>query len=117
MKEFRVVRIIDGNNIIINAGSEDGLTIKGEFKIFEDGDEIKDPITNDSLGKLEKVKDIVEVYELMDKMCICRKKAQNPFDGFGDDLLNVDEAEIKGGLVSDEPIKVGDKAKCLKGIY
>lgn len=116
MKEFRVVRIVDGNNIIINAGSLDGLSKFAEFKIFEDGDEIRDPITHESLGKLEKEKDIVEVCELMDKMCVCKKKLQDPFKDFGDDMLNVEESEIKGGLKSDNPIKVGDKAKCIKGI-
>lgn len=117
MKELRVVRIIDGNKVIINAGKEDGLRINGEFKIFEDGEEIIDPITNDSLGRLEKTKDIVEVCELMDKMCICKKTKRNPFEDFGEELLNVDGTDITGGLTSDEPIKVGDKVRCLKGIY
>jgi len=117
MKELRVVRIIDGNKVIINIGKEDGLRINGEFKIFEDGEEIIDPITNDVLGRLEKTKDIVEVYELMDKMCICKKVKQDPFADFGDDLLNVEGSDIKGGLTSDEPIKVGDKVRCLKGLH
>lgn len=49
----KVIKIIDSKTIIINKGSNDGV-IKGDrFLIYNIGEEIIDPDTKESLGKLE----------------------------------------------------------------
>lgn len=113
MEEFQVVRIIDNSTIVINAGRNNGVILGTEFKIYEDGDEIRVPGKKTIIGKLEKVKDYVIAYEIMDKMCLCKKKNYFDENEFNGELLNVDENDIQGGLISDNPIKLGDKAKCM----
>lgn len=76
--EYRVVKILDSKNIIINAGLNDGTNIGDEFEIVGKGIEIKMPETEESLGYLENIKDTVTAIKVFDKMCICCHIEQTP---------------------------------------
>ncbi len=112
MKEYKVVKIIDSKTIIINAGFKDNISTGDEFKIYCIGATIFDPETNEELGSLKVTKDIVYTYEVMEKMCMCKKKKlKNNALQYGNDLLNVDPNDITGGLITEEPIRIGDKVE------
>lgn len=69
--EYKVVKILDSENIIINAGEDDGIKIGDDFEIVGKGIEIKIPGTDTSLGNIDNVKDSVTVVKLYPKMCMC----------------------------------------------
>src|SRR5947207_1217172 len=52
----KVARIISDTDLILAAGSEDGVKEGTEFVIFQLGEPIPDPETGESLGELELVK-------------------------------------------------------------
>lgn len=52
----RVAQVLDKYTIVINQGSADGVEEEDRFLIYGIGDEIKDPETGQSLGKLEIVR-------------------------------------------------------------
>lgn len=51
----KVVRVLDEYTIVINLGVKDGVTESDRYLIYNLGDEIIEPDTNESLGRLELV--------------------------------------------------------------
>ena len=51
----KVVDVIDDTRIVINKGAADGVTESQRFLIYRLGEEMTDPDTNESLGRLELV--------------------------------------------------------------
>lgn len=51
----KVIEIINNYKIVINKGSADGVTMQNRFLVYRIGDEMFDPDTKDSLGRLELV--------------------------------------------------------------
>ncbi|QCX54409.1 hypothetical protein [Elizabethkingia sp. JS20170427COW] len=66
--EINVAKKIDDYQIIINKGSDDGINENMRFLVFEEGDEIIDPTTNESLGVLEIPKGTFKVLNVQSKM-------------------------------------------------
>lgn len=65
-----VAHIIDNHTLVLNAGSSSGVKLKQRFLIYSVSDhEIIDPITKESLGKLEIVKGTGKVTHLQDTIC------------------------------------------------
>jgi len=64
--DIKVAHIIDRYSLALNKGSADGIKVGQRFLIYSIGDEIKDPDTNASLGKLEIVKGTGKVTNLQD---------------------------------------------------
>ncbi len=56
---FYVAKVLSDYQLIINAGSNDGVVIGDTFTIIEKGDEVFDPITGESLGDYELKKGVV----------------------------------------------------------
>jgi hypothetical protein len=52
----KVVKVIDDFRVVINRGRLDGVEIGDCFLVYEIGEELLDPDTDESLGKLEIVK-------------------------------------------------------------
>lgn len=69
-KEIRVAQIISKTRVVLNVGSEDGIRENSDFLIYSISDEeIIDPVTGNSLGKLEYVKGKGHVIHLQEKLC------------------------------------------------
>jgi len=66
----KVVKIICNSMLVINVGSEHGVTKGMKFIIYNQGDEIIDPDTQKALGKIELVKAQVEVIHIQEKMSL-----------------------------------------------
>lgn len=122
-KTYKVVKIIDDETIVINAGTEDGIKFGNEFEIYEAGEEIFDPDTKESLGTLDTIKETVKAVNVLQKMCICRhsnilvydlsESLNNKFMRTKIKTLNVDATQISGGLSSDKKIRIGDKVRLI----
>ena len=64
-----VVEVIDDYKVVINLGSEHGISENDMFLIYSlNKYDIIDPITDDNLGKLEIVKGIGKVIHVQNKM-------------------------------------------------
>lgn len=66
----QVAAILDDQRILINVGMEQGVSIGDLFAVYEWGNEITDPETGQSLGKLELVKAQMEVMHVQEKMAL-----------------------------------------------
>ena len=62
-----IVKIVDEHTVVIDRGHEHGVEEDMRFVIFELGDEIMDPDTRTSLGKLEHVKAKIKVTNVQEK--------------------------------------------------
>ncbi len=124
MNTYRIIKIIDEYKVVINAGTDDLIRYSTKFEVFVEGEEIFDPVTNESLGTLDTIKARLKVHTLFKKMTICISdeytekqssiaQAALSISAFATPIsvrkpLNIDATEISGGLVSGEKIKVGD---------
>lgn len=66
----KVIRIIGPKSLIVDVGENDGVSIGMRFVVFDEGDEIRDPDTGESLGKLEFVKAEVQIEETTPRFSI-----------------------------------------------
>lgn len=120
---YRVVNIPNEYSIVINAGKNDNISIGNVFEIYSEGNEIIDPVTEESLGALDLIKATLEAVNVFEKMSLCKNKIRD--SGLNDlgvlmatgfngrrKSLNVEELQISGDFVnSKEKIKIGDKVR------
>ncbi|MDR4505980.1 MAG: hypothetical protein MRK01_14500 [Candidatus Scalindua sp.] len=79
-----VARILDEYRIVITVGCRDEVKIGMVFVIIAlSEDEIRDPVSNEVLGKLENIKDYVSVVHVQDKFstCVARENTRVFRDG------------------------------------
>lgn len=112
--------------VVINKGSADGIKIDDLFLIYELGEEMFDPETEDSLGKLEIVKGRGKVTHVQEKMStiesiaktspqktITKRKERNPFiqynNGYEEEVINGE-----GQIIPFHNPKKGDFAKLIR---
>lgn len=112
--------------VVINKGAADGTKINDLFLIYELGEEMFDPETEESLGKLEIVKGRGKVIHVQEKIStiesiektapqkkITKRKERNPFTSFN----NGYEEEVINGEGQTVPFdnpKRGDFAKLIR---
>lgn len=68
--EAKVIKIVDDVKLAINKGADDGITKNDIFIIFEKGEELFDPDTNESLGLLEIPKLKMRVFNIQNKLTL-----------------------------------------------
>ena len=117
---FKIVKIIDEYQVIINGGSNHGVNISDNFQILDEkGSEVTDPETGEVIGHLDLIKDTIQVANVFEKMSICeniKTRQINVFENITKSLiftekekLNVDLTQVSGGFKhSDAPIQIGD---------
>ena len=128
---YKVVKIIDDKQIVINAGADNNVVKGQKFEIYQPSVEVIDKDINQSLGTLDYVKARVSADTVLPKMSICKRfvtKMRPPILGYMDDLytkskpvevadtLNIDPKDITGGFESvNKQIKVGDLVRKALG--
>ena len=70
--EGKVAKILNGRELAINRGSDDGVLQGMKFEVIDDLDEILDPDTKDSLGTFKRVKIRVKAVEVYQRFSITR---------------------------------------------
>lgn len=121
---MKIVKIISTKQIVVNAGSKDGIKEGQQLEIIDKiGDEpVVDPESGENLGYLNISKGKVIVSRVFPKMSIAEAPSEtySVFDQLTGTFkmpsttiqsdLNVDPKEITGGLPSPskDPIRVGD---------
>lgn len=127
---YKIVRILNDMEIVINGGHEHGLKEGELLEIFVIGEEIKDPETSESLGTLDIIKGKVEIKTLYPKMSLCESaefkvvKEKGPLYGIAQQMsiygttevekqvpLNVDLKQAQKVKEIDMAIKLGDMVR------
>ena len=67
----KVARVLNGQEIVINAGIVDGITVGMDFNVMDtNGEDIRDPDTNEVLGSIERPKVRVRVIHAQEKLAV-----------------------------------------------
>lgn len=74
----RVVKILNPYEVVISLGAEDGVTKNDEFVVFEQGEEVTDPDTGESLGILEIVRGQAFAKHVQEKLTTLRSRETEP---------------------------------------
>ena len=64
-----VAEILDRRKVVLNKGARDGISTEDRFIVFSLGEEVHDPKTGESLGKLEEIKGKGMAIHVQDHMC------------------------------------------------
>ncbi len=70
----RVAKILNEFQLVLNVGEKQGVKKGMMFVVYEEGEEIKDPKTGESLGKLEIVKGEIEISHVQETLCLAQSK-------------------------------------------
>ena len=125
----RIIKILDDQRLVANRGLVHGWARGDSVVVYEEGEEIKDPATGESLGKLELVKAEVEAVHVQEKLTVLMSRTPSseeqphtvlsavlsrtpagtmpgtPFSGSG--RLSVKRDQVSG-TPSINPISIGD---------
>lgn len=129
-KEFKVIKILNEYEILINAGTVHGICKDDVFEIKHEMP-ILDLDTNDQLGTFPFVKARVHVIEVYEKFCLCEDadngtmfqpfasavfKFTNPMEPHVRyEKLNIDTDDLTDSISEpDRMIRIGDKALLSK---
>lgn len=118
-KKLKVVHILNEFKIVINAGSESGIKLNQRYLLYNLGEEVFDPDTNESLGCLELVKGTGKVVHVQQKMSTIESDSYhstskriskvNPLIDFFPNT--VEETELEKEHLPFENPKIGDLLK------
>jgi hypothetical protein len=119
--EFLVVHTLpDDHEVVLNRGIADGVRQGQRFLIYHLGDEIIDPSTRESLGRLELVAGTGTVTHVQERMCTVRSdmtgKSQKRISQFRNSIMRMAGDKITEEIMPAEPVpfkdpKVGDLAR------
>jgi len=70
----RIVRIVSPSTVVINLGSENDIGPQTEFRILGQAEEITDPQTGATLGRITVVKGRVRAAQVYDKFTVATSK-------------------------------------------
>lgn len=130
----RVARILGDESIVINRGSAHGVKAGDRFVVFVESDEVKDPESGASLGRLEIVKARVVAAHVQEDMTTCVAEPEAGGTSFEDPTQHTLSAEMVAvsmpgrkrrsgrmevdrsavsGLPRPGPVTVGDQMKSV----
>jgi hypothetical protein len=125
----QIVKILDNQRLVANRGLADGWAKGDLMVVYEEGEEITDPATGQSLGKLELVKAEVEAVHVQERLTLLMPRqtapTEEPYTVLsavlsrtpagtmpGSQAARRESLLIKGGQVSGtpsiNPISIGD---------
>ena len=113
---FKIVRILDEYRLIINAGSDANVVRSCRFYVMGEKSDVIDIDTNERLGFIPVIKDIVKPVFIEEKFCICegcedvryKMSDTTPLLFSQSRKLNINVTQITGSYM-DTPINICDK--------
>jgi hypothetical protein len=124
--ETKIARIISPTQVVLAAGSAQGVREGMHFLIFELSEPINDPETGESLGQLELVKGRVKVAHVQEKMSYAttlnREISRSVFPSIQPFLPRewketvYDQLPVEGAvaLQTDLKVRVGDRVRSVE---
>ena len=110
LSNILVASKIDDFQIVINKGYNDGIDSYMRFLVYEEGQEIFDPHSKKSLGKLEIPKGFFKVQHTQDQMTVLVSELKKDKNLFQITIL-IKEMDVEKELLT--KIKIGDKVKIV----
>ncbi|MFI5352859.1 MAG: hypothetical protein ACHQZS_07835 [Candidatus Binatales bacterium] len=115
LDEAVVVHVVDDSRVAINHGSRNGVKLGQRYLLYELGEEIKDPVTGENLGRLEIVKGTGTATHVQERMATIssdrkasgRRIIKRPFFTFGPET----EERIDTYNEAFDSPKLGDHAR------
>lgn len=104
---------IEDFQIVINKGEYDNIESYMRFLVYEEGNDVIDPTTKKSLGKLEIPKGFFKIQHIQDKMTILVSELRKEKSLFPTFQL-YGEVDVERDLLN--KIKVGDKVKIVNKV-
>ncbi len=92
----RVLHVTDEYTVTINKGKADEVEVGDKFLIFALGPELKDPDSDESLGRLEIVRGRAKVVHLQDRICTLRTIETESIPG----TKKIVRRQRRGGLLA-----------------
>jgi len=128
MIQTAVARIMSPTQVVLAAGSMQGVREGMIFVIYELGEPILDPETGESLGQLEIIKGRVKTSHVQDKLSHARTLSRsvtetiNPLERINPLLPRevkktvYDELRVEGAIAveQDLTVRVGDRARSVE---
>lgn len=68
----------DGFTVVLNKGEKDGIKVGQRYQIYGIGEEIKDPDTQETLGRLEVIRGTGKVTHVQDRMATVNSDMKGP---------------------------------------
>lgn len=129
----KIVQIISNTQVIIDKGEVNGIKIGMKFVIYDEGEEILDPVTKVSLGKFEIQKgnvivkqtmpgmSLLETEEKLEKRESALSEAMKTISGYNltytiervKQKLEIDPKSINVTLFKKRLVSVGDKVRSV----
>lgn len=108
---IRVVKLLDKRKVVINKGSDQGVTIGQKFVTCESDDEVNNPAAGESLGKLEIFRARAAVIHAQERMAILKveerpKERARPLSEI---MATLSGKEVESDALDE--IRVGDLAR------
>lgn len=70
MSNILIAAILDSRNVVINKGANDGIEHGDRYRIIHFGEAIFDPVTKESLGRVEVPKGTGHIISVQQRMAI-----------------------------------------------
>jgi hypothetical protein len=126
MVQTTIARIISPTEVVLAAGSDQGVSPGMEFIIYDLSDRILDPETGADLGQIELVKGRVISVHVQDRMTTARTKTKRTERSFGSRAMiaafegtvtEVVPEQLKVDVTSpiprDNTVRVGDRVRSV----
>ncbi|MDQ3397352.1 MAG: hypothetical protein M3511_06175 [Deinococcota bacterium] len=108
-----MAEVIDNYKVIINKGSNIGIYVGLEMIVYEPGEEVFDPNTNESLGEAEIIKGRGKIIHVQEKMALLQLETPVALPKEGNRTLAdmVLTASPRGGFSRYNRVEIGDLVK------
>lgn len=116
----KVAMVMDRGRLALNVGASSGVEQGDIFVVFEEGAEVVDPDSGESLGRIERVKATVSVVHVQEKLSLAEPPPdEEPAPDPEPDVLSGRMAQVRTAVTRGpkprrrEPVRVGDLARRL----
>ena len=124
----KVLKIFDETSLLVNIGYKDGLKRGSRLVVVETGEEIKDPESGESLGRLEYTKAELVAIDVQERVSILKTPVKEqdtenvPLSTrmIRDSMRDTDTRvkmsvshEVLSGIPSLSPVGIGDKVRTI----
>ncbi len=116
MLKGKIAMILDERRAAVNLAADSGVAVGDVFIVYNEGAEVTDPDSGESLGRIEVVKAQVTVSHVQEKLCIVERPVEAEPEPDQSDVLSARMARVdqyKQASKRTQPIKVGDLARRL----
>lgn len=128
----KIIRILSPTQVVIDKGFVDGVRSEMEFVIYEEGEPLADPDTNEVLERIEVIKGRIYILHVQERVSVATTMPPHSGNGVlkiyapNDPLhpepapdsmhrLNIDPGHLEPPARSEVSVKKGDRVRNIYG--